>query len=295
MIVIIGGSGFVGSTLANKLKFKDIRIPSHQELDITSLDSVKQYLGSSGAEVVVNFAAFTNVKLANTSPELANLLNINGPENLARVCKETNKFLIHISTDGVFPIPNKYRGPHSEDESPIDDPNLVSAYGLTKLRGETKILESGVRGAIVRIAYPFGNAQLPDKDYAIKLIKTIKMGHGLFTDQYLSSTYILSLVPVIEALAARQLTGIFHWVCRELFTPFEMASYINERQKLNLEIKKGSLVKLIAAKGKQSYAQYGGLSTKLTEERLGLMPPTWKTAIVEFLSQMGANPNVPYI
>ncbi len=266
MIVVIGGSGFVGSKVTRGI------MPSHQELDITKFDSVKRYLDASGAEVVINFAAFTNVKAANFNPEAANLLNINGPENLAKVCKASNKFLIHISTDGIFPIPDEYKGPHSEDETPIDDPNLVSAYGLSKLRGEREILKSGARAAIVRIAYPFGNAQFPDKDYVIKLIKTVKVGYGLFTDQYLSSTYIPSLVPVVEALATRQLSGIFHWVCRDLFTPFEMARYVNEKMTLGLDIKKGSL-------GKQPYARYGGLSTKLTEERLGLKPPTWQEAI----------------
>lgn len=291
MIEIIGGSGFVGTTVVEEIK--DINAPSHAELDITNLDSVKRYLKSSKAEVVVNFAAFTNVKAANINSELANQLNIDGPKNLAIVCKATNKFLIHFSTDGVYPLPDEYKGPHSETENPIDDPELVSAYGLTKLRGETKILESGARAAIVRIAYPFGNAQFPDKDYVIKLIKTIKLGYGLFTDQYLSATHIQSLVPVIETLTERQLPGIFHWVCRDLFTPFEMASYVNEKLRLNLEIKKGSLVELIATKGKQPYAKYGGLSTEITEEKLGLTPPTWKAAIVEFLSKARVNPNIP--
>lgn len=287
MIVIIGGSGFVGATVVEKIK--GIKTPSHKELDITNLDSVQQYLGSSKAEVVVNFAAYTEVKATNTNPELANQLNIDGPENLARVCRETNKFLIHFSTDGVFPILDEYKGPHSETEIPVDNPDLVSAYGLTKLKGERKILESGAKTAIIRIAYPFGNAHFPDKDYVTKLLKSIKAGYGIFTDQYLSSTYVPSLVPVIEALAARQLPGIFHWVCREPFTPFEMASYINEKQKLNLDIKKGSLV------GRQPYARFGGLSTKLTEEKLGLVSPTWKTAIIEFFSKTRANPNIPYI
>lgn len=277
--LIIGGSGFVGRTLVESLGWG---APAHNILDITDLASTKQYI--KPGMVVINCAGFTNVKAATINPNgPAWKLNVEGARNVAQVCKEVGAFLIYFSTDGVFPITDNSKGPHAETEKINDDSNLVSAYGYTKLRGEIEVTESGARVAILRIAYPFGNAECSDKDYIIKIIKSIKLGYKLFNDQQFTPTYLKSLFGVIEVLSNKRLAGTFHWVCKGLATPYEMGVYVNKKLGLELEVKEGSLAELEKIKGKQPYAKFGGLSTELTEERSGLKPPSWQEAIDDFI------------
>jgi dTDP-4-dehydrorhamnose reductase len=264
---------------------KKIIVPPLNELDITNINSIESFTDRNDFDTVVNFAAFTNVKEATLDPNgLPWKLNVEAAGNVAQVCKKKNKFLIHISTDSVFPIPDNFKGPHTETEEIKDDPDLFSAYGYTKFKGEMEITKSGAKAAILRIAYPFGNAGFPEKDYVTKLIKSIRSGYALFADQQFTPTYIRSLPGVIKVLSEKQLPGIFHWVCKGLVTPYEIGVYVNEKLKLGLEVKKGSLTEYEELKGKQPYAKFGGLSTEITEDKLGLTAPTWKEAIDNFIS-----------
>jgi dTDP-4-dehydrorhamnose reductase len=285
-ILIIGQTSFVASKTIEGLSLmrKKVIVPSLDELDITNINSVENFANKNDFDTVVNFAAFTNVKEATLDPNgLPWKLNVEAAGNVARVCKKKNKFLIHISTDSVFPVPDNFKGPHTETEEIKDDPDLFSAYGYTKLKGEMEVTKSGAKAAILRIAYPFGNAGFPEKDYITKLIKSIRSGYALFADQYLTPTYIRSLPEVMKVLSEKQLPGIFHWVCKGLTTPYEVGTYVNERLKLGLEVKKGSLAEYEKLKGKQPYAKFGGLSTEITESKLGLTAPTWKEAVNNFI------------
>ncbi len=277
--LIIGGAGFVGSTLVKDLGWT---APVHGVLDITDLSSIKPHIKPD--MVVVNCTGFTDVKFATIDQNgPAWILNTIGAKNVAQACKEAEAFLVHFSTDGVFPVKDNSRGPHTEAEEVKNDPNMVSAYAYTKLMGEIEVAKSGARMAILRIAYPFGNAEYPDKDYMVKLIKSIKSGYGLFNDQQFTPTYIKSLPKVIEMLSNVQLTGVFHWVCRGLTTPYEIGVYMNKKLGLGLDVKEGSLSESEKIKGRQPYAKFGGLSTESTEKRLGLIPLTWQEAIDDFI------------
>lgn len=285
-MLIIGGSGFVASEMATVSSPSGMRlvVSSKSELDITNLDSICEPIRN--ADVVVNFAAYTDVKEATLDVNgPAWKLNVIGAMNVVKACKEAGKFLIHISTDGVFPITNHVKSPHTENEKLEDNPSLVSVYGYTKLKGEIEIIKSGAKTAILRIAYPFGNAEFSNKDYITKLIQTIKLGYPLFDDQWFTPTYIKSLPIVIEALAKRGLPGVFHWVCKDLVTPYKVGVFVNEKLNLKLEVKKGSLEEFEKLKGKQTYARFGGLSTEITQNLLSMEPPTWQEALEDFFEK----------
>lgn len=285
-ILIIGETSFVATKTVKYLSSSEdieLVIPPLKELDITKIESLKKFI--QDADVVINFAAFTNVKgvtLDHTGP--AWKLNVEGAANVAKVCKDENKFLIHISTDSVFPISNK--GPHAENEEISGDPGSFSPYGYTKFMGEKEVINSGAKFAILRIAYPFGNADFPEKDYLTKLINSIKLGYPLFADQKFTPTYLNSLPNAIEKLSTQQTPGIFHWVCSGLTTPYDIGIYIKEKLNLELEVKKGSLADYEKLKGPQPYAMFGGLSTKITEEKLGLKTLSWKEAIDDFFPEL---------
>ena len=74
-------------------------------LDITDLDAIRKAVADNNVDAIVNCAAWTNVDACETDEKLAALaekLNADAPENLAKAIKEVNGLLVQISTDYVF-------------------------------------------------------------------------------------------------------------------------------------------------------------------------------------------------
>ena len=71
-------------------------------LDITDLEAVRVLVAERRIDVIVNCAAYTNVDAAESNEALAERLNAEAPENLAKAMKAVNGLLVQISTDYVF-------------------------------------------------------------------------------------------------------------------------------------------------------------------------------------------------
>ena len=124
-------------------------------LDITNLEAVRRLVAEQHVEAIVNCAAYTNVDAAESNEALAERLNADAPENLAKAMKEVGGWLVQISTDYVFGR-EPYNRPCREDQTGTP----TGVYGLTKLHGEQKILATGCRHIIIRTAWlysEFGN------------------------------------------------------------------------------------------------------------------------------------------
>src|SRR3989344_1920009 len=175
-IVLVGGTGFVGSKVANLLSEKQIHLvlPSKKELDITSSRSIKQYTLKIKPKTLINFAAYTNIEKAEKERGNKNApvwkINVQGPKKLAKLCRKSGIFFIQISTDSVFPGIKELPGPYEEDNIPPRIQKHLSWYSYTKLLGEREIINSGAKYAIIRISYPFGNLN-SQKDFFIKTVK----------------------------------------------------------------------------------------------------------------------------
>lgn len=123
------------------------------DLDISDERSARKWLEDVRPDAVVNAAAYTNVDGAETERGAAFRVNAEGAGEIAAACRENGAFLIHISTDYVFP------GEKKEGYLPEDEAGpAVSAYGESKLEGERRIasiLPSG-RFLICRTQWLYG-------------------------------------------------------------------------------------------------------------------------------------------
>ena len=109
-------------------------------LDITDLEAVRVLVAERRIDVIVNCAAYTNVDAAESNEALAERLNAEAPENLAKAMKAVNGLLVQISTDYVFGK-EPYNVPCQEDQQGTP----TGVYGMTKLRGEQKIMTVGCK------------------------------------------------------------------------------------------------------------------------------------------------------
>lgn len=117
------------------------------ELDITDRDAVLRSVGRSGAQVIVNCAAYTDVERAEEDAAAADLINHRAAAYLAEAALETGATLIHVSTDYVFD--GRSCVPYTEEAAPAPQ----SVYGRTKRAGEEAVIASGCKYLIFRTAW----------------------------------------------------------------------------------------------------------------------------------------------
>ena len=113
-ILVTGANGQLGTEMriisrdkSDKFVFSDVNNLDNVEtqyLDITDLDAVREIVLKNNIELIVNCAAWTNVDGAEDPEkyEIVEKLNVTAPENLAKVMRDVDGWLIHISTDYVF-------------------------------------------------------------------------------------------------------------------------------------------------------------------------------------------------
>jgi len=126
-IVLFGSTGNLGKEL---VKLYEFITPSHDEVDITNFDKIKEYLENINPSIVINSVALVGIRECNENKEKAYKTNIIGTFNLAKICQEKNIKLIQISTDMIF------EGNEKGDYKEEDLPNPVSFYSISKFAGE---------------------------------------------------------------------------------------------------------------------------------------------------------------
>ena len=146
---IVGDQGLVGSSLRRSLEVRALRYQgfNRTNLDFTSITKHELVAALSGFDVVINAVGYTNVNMAEREPDLAFFTNAQVPKILSAACLELGARFAHISTDYVF---------DGNGSSPIkvsEQPNPVSAYGRSKLEGESFVLSSGSDSTIFRSAW----------------------------------------------------------------------------------------------------------------------------------------------
>jgi len=285
--MIAGAGGFVGSSVLSSIKekFQQLFTPSRNELDITKPENLLKFLGKYSPKVIVNFAAFTDINEAEKQRGERKgsvwLINVGGVKNLVRICEDDKIFLIHVSTDAVFPGTNNFPGPYSETQVPPNNPGPLSWYGYTKLQGELMLTNSKARYALVRISYPFGHKNCP-KDFVNKVNEYVKKGLPLFSDQKFTPTYLPDLADTIFSVAFEQIEGTFHVTTHPLTSPYEFGAYLAKNLAPNADIKKSQVKEYLKTPHYVPRPIHGGLLTKKTEKKLSIRFHSWKDAIEEF-------------
>jgi dTDP-4-dehydrorhamnose reductase len=119
------------------------------QADLSDHASCAAIIAATDADVVINAAAYTAVDTAEQEETLATLINGKTPGMMAQAAAARGLPFVHISTDYVFD------GSGDTPWKPADTPAPLSAYGRSKLAGETAIRTSGARHVILRTSWVF--------------------------------------------------------------------------------------------------------------------------------------------
>lgn len=148
-ILFLGANGQLGQTFRHKLKTqeREAAFAGRDVIDLTCNQNILRGLDATCPRVVFNCAAYTAVDRAEDEPELANQINGSAVGTIAKWCAQNDAIMFHYSTDYVFD------GETFDAYSETSTPNPRSAYGKSKLAGETAFKKANCRGYCLRTSW----------------------------------------------------------------------------------------------------------------------------------------------
>ena len=233
-ILVTGANGQLGNEMriisketSDNYIFTDVNQIENVEttyLDITDLDSIRTMVKERKVNAIVNCAAWTNVDGAEDPGKyaLVEKLNATAPENLAKVMKEVDGWLVQISTDYVFGK-EPYNTPCKEDQKGTP----TGVYGATKLIGEHKIIATGCNHIIIRTAWLYS-------EFGKNFCKTMlnftasKSQLKVVFDQCGTPTYAWDLAKAIVAALKNPVIGVYHYSNEGVCSWFDFTKMIAE-------------------------------------------------------------------
>ena len=275
-VFVTGVRGQLGYDVVNELEKRghtaigvDI-----EDLDITDAEAVDKMITEAAPDAVIHCAAWTAVDAAEDNEEKCRQVNVNGTENIAKVCKKLNCKMMYISTDYIFD--GKGTRPWEPDD-PVTTP--LNVYGQTKYEGELAVRNNVEKFFIVRIAWVFGKG----KNF-IKTTLNLGKTHDHLTvvnDQYGTPTYTYDLARLLVDMIETDKYGNYHATNEGGYiTWYDFACEIFRQAGIDVDVEPVSSAQY-AAKAKRPE------NSRMNKQKLadnGFEPlPDWKDALRRYL------------
>ena len=238
VVLVTGANGQLGQSIqfiANQYPNVQFIYTDYQELDITNFESCHTVFAKYKPQFCINTAAYTAVDKAESEAEKAHLINVIGPENLAKVCKEYNTILLHISTDFIFD------GTSTQPYLETDIPNPKSVYGQTKLDGELAVQKNWEKHFIIRTSWVYSQ-------FANNFMKTMlrlaseRDSLSVVNDQIGTPTYAVDLAEVLMNIIQSSITnkpspfGIYNFSNEGVCSWHDFASAIFHQKGISIDL-----------------------------------------------------------
>jgi dTDP-4-dehydrorhamnose reductase len=206
-ILLIGGSGQVGTALRAELRDAEIVAPPHPSFDLVANDPAL-VLDDEHYDTVINCAAFHNVDTCEREPENAFAANAFGVDRMARACAARDITFLTMSTDYVFD------GTASQPYVESDATGPRTSYGVSKLAGELLVRRAGPKHIIVRTSGVFGTTGTSSKGYTLidKVLAQAERGEPtrMVADMTFSPSYAPHVARAIRDLIDADAYGTHH-------------------------------------------------------------------------------------
>jgi dTDP-4-dehydrorhamnose reductase len=296
-ILQFGRTGQVGLELLARGPLRGHRITAlgRDVVDMGDPAQVRRTMeGARGVDVVINGAAYTAVDKAEAEPDLAMRVNAASVDELATACAKRDLPLIHLSTDYVFD--GTKAAPYTE----TDETNPLSAYGRSKLAGESAVRVRQPHHIILRTSWvysPFGT----------NFVKTmLRLGAEreelkIVDDQHGSPTAASDIALACLLLAERiaeakrdMQWGIYHYTAAGETTWRGFAEAIFENA-ANWGRIKAKIVPIPSAQYKTAALRPANsrLDCNKIAREMGIVPRPWREALAQVLAELRLNTEAP--
>ena len=188
-ILLLGGSGTLGSCIIKSKKFSKLKYPNKKKLNILDKRKILNFLNKNKINMILHCAAIARVRECELNKRQAKRVNIDGTRNIVASINKINQNikLIFISSDAVYA---STKGNYKE----TDKLSPYNVYGKTKVEGE-KIVKRLKNFIIIRTRF-FDKKKIPFK-YSARNI-------------YTSAIEVNKLVKYISHLVKKDFQGIIN-------------------------------------------------------------------------------------
>ncbi|MFP5437632.1 MAG: dTDP-4-dehydrorhamnose reductase [Bacteroidia bacterium] len=270
-VLVTGGNGQLGQALKKSSEAYpeiDFSFYGSAEADVTDIDSLKTQFDAVKPEFCINAAAYTAVDKAESEPEKAGLINVQGAANLAEVCNSFGTTLLHVSTDFVFD------GTGTQPYVETDTTNPVSVYGTTKLGGEEAIIAVADKYFIIRTSWVYS-------EFANNFYKTmLRVGIPgatvkVVSDQVGSPTNANDLAGALISIIKSGSTayGIYHYSGEGQCSWYDFAKEIFAVNKINVDL---HAIPTASYPTPAQRPAYSVMDKSKIKNEFGIATPHWK-------------------
>ena len=282
-ILVTGSNGQVGSEI-NKLSSKydyNFFFTDRNILDITNEQNIKDFIETNNINTIINCAAYTAVDKAEEDKLNADLVNRKAVKKLAKISKDKDIKLIHISTDYVFD--GKNFKPYCEEQQ--TKPNSV--YGQTKLDGENEMIKINPNNSIIiRTSWVYSS-------FGANFVKTmLRLGKerdelGVIFDQVGTPTYAKDLAKAILDILSKidnKKVEIYNYSNEGVLSWYDFSKEIMKMAKIECQI---NPIETFQYPTPASRPHYSLLNKSKIKKEFDIIIPYWKDSLDECLKVMG--------
>jgi dTDP-4-dehydrorhamnose reductase len=275
-VLLLGGSGQLGSEIRSRWTSDEIVAPPHEEVDLGYNSPLERAIDAERPDILVNCAAFHNVDVCEVQTKRAFAINAIAVDRAAALCAARDIVFLTVSTDYVFD--GTAAMPYEEN----DCARPISAYGASKLAGEQLVLRRAMKALVVRTCGVYGTHASKSKGTFIdRVITQARAGDTVrvVNDVVSSPTYAGDLAIALREIVAKGVYGLYHACNVGPVSWYDFASAALELAGI------AHVIEPISASQWKAPARRPAFSALANDKlrRLGIVMPSWREGIAAYL------------
>lgn len=242
--ILITGNGQLGAAYREYFLARGVLVTNtNSEIDIRNEATMKRVVADVNPDLIIHTAAKTNIDWCEQNKMECFEINTLGADVIGKICQEKNIYLTHISSGCIL---ESKSAEDIQDETVIPSP--LCFYSWTKVWAEELLLHRTRRhGLKVLVLRPrqLLSAKVDPRNALTKMLTYTK-----FIDTPNSCTVVEDLMEVTVGMIEKDLTGVYNVCNPGVTTPYEIAIYLKEIVRPEMEfvkINKAELNKMTLA------------------------------------------------
>lgn len=229
MIYITGSGGQLGSEFKKTFSTHEATFLDHNQLDLSKLDSVEEFLRTTKITTLINTAAYTNVEKAESESTLVQTINTEAPKLMAKYAESRKFKFVHYSTDYVFS--GRLNRPYRE----TDAGEPLNEYGKSKYLSEKSVAILNPNSLIIRTSWVYSTH---GKNFLNKIISLIEQKQELkiVNDQQGTPTSSVDLARATLDLLKADACGLYNFSNEGIASWYDFAKEICRLKNPHIQI-----------------------------------------------------------
>ncbi|MGB2850454.1 MAG: dTDP-4-dehydrorhamnose reductase [Solirubrobacterales bacterium] len=274
-ILVAGGEGMLAHEVidAARRRGHEVTPLGRGDLDITDPRSIDDAVGGNAPEAVINCAAWSDVDGAEDDERGAMKVNDEGAALLAAAAERVGAKVVYPSSDYVFD--GTKVTPYVESDLPAP----ISAYGRSKLGGETSVAVANPRHFIVRSSWLYGPA---GKNFVATMLQIGREQPEVLvvSDQIGCPTSCVDLGMALTGLVEGEDYGIHHIAGTGSCTWFEFAQEIFDQAGYETRVMSTTSDMMARRAPRPAY------SVLVSERPRPVVLPEWRKSLRRYLADL---------